>query len=54
MDWNKTLDGLWEAARRVFTCAAVIVLILVSVSGTYLIGLALWWLIQHAQKFFGT
>lgn len=54
MDWNKLMDGLCEAARRVFTFAGLIVFILSAVSATYVIAIALWWAIQHAQKFFGT
>lgn len=54
MDWNKLIDALWDAARRVFTFLAVIVFILGSVTALYIIARALWWLTKHAEKFFGT
>lgn len=54
MDWDKTINTVAEAARKTFTLALATVLVLVAVSGTYIIGLALWWLVRYAQAALGS
>jgi len=53
MDWDKTIHTVGEAARKTFTLALSIVLIMSAVSGTYIIGLTLWWLVKHTRQALG-
>jgi hypothetical protein len=54
MDWDKTIHTVGEVARKTFTLAIATVLILAAVSGTYISGLMLWWLIHRAQQALGS
>ena len=54
MDWDKTINTVAEVGRRTFTLALSMVLIIVAVSGTYIIGLASWWLVRCAQEALGS
>lgn len=54
MDWNKVLQSLWEAGRRVFTFAGVVILILFSFSAIYMVAAGLWWLVKRVHAAVGT
>ena len=53
MDWDKTINTVGEVGRKTFTLAFAMVLIFVALSGTYIIGLSLWWLVQKANEALG-
>ena len=54
MDWDKTINTVGEVGRKTFTLAFAMVLIFVALSGTYIIGLSLWWLVKKANEALGT
>ena len=54
MDWDKTIDTVGEVCRKTFTLALATILVFVAVSGTYIVGLALWWLVCKAQRALGS
>jgi hypothetical protein len=54
MDWDKTINTVAETARKTFTLFLAIVLIFVAVSGTYIIGLALWCFVQYVRRALGS
>ncbi len=53
MDWDKVIEKVADVARRAFTLAFSLVLIIVAVAGTYIIGLAVWWVVRFAQAALG-
>jgi hypothetical protein len=54
MDWDKTINSVSEVARRTFVLAVSIVLAMASFGFVYVAGLALLWLIKHAQAALGS
>ncbi len=54
MDWDKTIHSVSEIARRTFVLAVSIVLVMVSFGFVYVAGLALLWLVKHAQAGLGS
>jgi hypothetical protein len=54
MDWDKTIQTVAETGRRIFTLALAMVLVLVAFSGTYIIGLTLWWLVHYVRRALGS
>ena len=54
MDWDKTIDTVGEVGRKTFTLALSAILVSSAVSGTYIAGLALWWLVQRAREALGS
>jgi len=54
MDWDRTIETVGEVGRKTFTLALATILVSVSISGTYIIGLALWWLVRHAREALGS
>jgi|GEM_PF-2421730 len=54
MDWDKTIDTVADVGRKTFTLALALVLVLAAVSGTYIIALTLWWLVQATRKALGS
>jgi hypothetical protein len=53
MDWDKTINTVGEVSRKAFTLALAAVLILIAVTGTYIAGLAAWWLVRRIQEALG-
>mgnify|MGYP001594212952 CR=1 FL=1 len=53
MDWQKTIGTVGEVARKTFTLALALVLIMTSVSGVYIAALAIWWIVKKAQEALG-
>ena len=53
MDWDKTIDTVGEVGRKTFALALALILVLLALSGTYITGLTLWWLVQRAEKALG-
>ncbi|HRR87556.1 MAG TPA: hypothetical protein P5316_21330 [Phycisphaerae bacterium] len=54
MDWDKTVNTVADVGRKTFTLALATVLVLLAVSGTYIVGLALWWLVRYVRQALGT
>jgi hypothetical protein len=54
VDWDKTINTVAEAGRKTFTLALATVLVLVAVSGIYITGLALWWLVRYVRQALGS
>jgi hypothetical protein len=54
MDWDKTIHSVSEVARRTFVLAIAIVLVMGSFGFVYVAGLALYWLVRHAQTALGS
>ncbi len=54
MDWDKTIHSVSEVARRTFVLATSIVLVMGSFGLVYVAGLALLWLVKHAQAALGS
>jgi len=54
VDWDKTINTVAEVGRKTFTLALAAVLVFVAVSGTYIVGLALWWLVRNAREALGS
>jgi len=53
MDWDKTINSVSEVARRTSVLAVSIVVVLASFGFVYVAGLALLWLVRHAQAALG-
>lgn len=53
MDWDKTINTVGEVGRKTFTLALAMVLIMASVSGVYVIAMALWWVVKKSQEALG-
>jgi len=53
MDWDKTINTVGEVARKTFTLAIALILVMLAISGTYIAGLTLWWLVHHAKAALG-
>jgi hypothetical protein len=54
MDWDKTINTVAEVSRKTFTLFLAAVLILAAASGTYISGLALWWLVRFVRQALGS
>jgi hypothetical protein len=54
VDWDKTVNTVADVGRKTFTLALATVLVLLAVSGTYIVGLALWWLVRYVRQALGT
>jgi len=54
VDWGKTIDTVGEVARKTFTLGGAAVLVFVALSGVYVTGLILWWVVRRAHEFFGS
>lgn len=53
MDWDKVFASVADMARKTLTLALSLILIIVAVAGTYIAGLAVWWVVRYAQAAFG-
>lgn len=54
MDWDKVIHTVCEVARKMAVLAISIVLVMASFGFVYISGLALLWLVKHAQMALGS
>ncbi|MBP7935817.1 MAG: hypothetical protein KA354_14310 [Phycisphaerae bacterium] len=53
MDWDKTINSVSEVARKTFVLAVSIIMVMASFGLVYIAGIALLWLVKHAQAILG-
>jgi hypothetical protein len=54
MDWDKTINTVSEVGRKTFTLALVAIIVITSVTGTYIAVIACWWLAHRVREALGT